>query len=48
MCGIGLTRVMFSFVFQQMGYAPDFVLSLSPFIKDISKRGTAEGYDKNE
>ncbi|XP_051558816.1 uncharacterized protein LOC127443865 [Myxocyprinus asiaticus] len=22
-----------------MGYAPDFVLSLSPFIKDISKRG---------
>lgn len=23
----------------QMGYAPDFVLSLSPFINDISKRG---------
>ncbi|KTF77926.1 hypothetical protein cypCar_00035196, partial [Cyprinus carpio] len=22
-----------------MGYAPDFVLSLSPFIKDISKKG---------
>uniref|UniRef100_A0A8C1LH06 Si:ch73-132f6.5 n=1 Tax=Cyprinus carpio TaxID=7962 RepID=A0A8C1LH06_CYPCA len=25
--------------FQNMGYAPDFVLSLSPFIKDISKKG---------
>ncbi len=26
-------------LFQNMGYAPDFVFSISPYIKDISKKG---------